>query len=107
MLHKVVLESFTGVEAFTADVDVRMGKPDTVYMYMVYKHFVIKIQDLTNELTVLNTEAANELNQAKLTANTSIRQRKYTELRQLIQEMDLWNYAIQTSKSPTLSLIHI
>ena len=101
MLHKVVLESFTGVEAFTADVDVRMGKPDTVYMYMVYKHFVIKIQDLTNELTVLNTEAANEVTQAKLNANTSIRQRKYTQLRELIQEMDLWNYAIQTSKSPT------
>ena len=102
MLHKVVLESFTGVEAFTADVDVRMGKPDTVYMYMVYKHFVIKIQDLTNELTVLNTEAADpSLTQAKLNANTSIRQRKYTQLRRLIQEMDLWNYAIQTSKSPT------
>ena len=31
-------------------------------MYMVYKHFVTKIQEnLTNELTVLNTEAANEL----------------------------------------------
>ena len=98
MLRKVLLESFTGIEAFTAEVDVRMGNPDTVYMYMVYKHFVTKIQDLTNELTVLNTEAANELNQAKLNANTAIRQRKYIQLRQLIQEMDVWNYAIQTSK---------
>ena len=98
MLRKVLLESFTGIEAFTADLDVRMGNPDTVYMYMVYKHFVTKIQDLTNELTVLNTEAANEHNQAKLTANTAIRQRKYIQLRQLIQEMDVWNYAIQTSK---------
>lgn len=98
MLRKVLLESFTGIEAFTAEVDVRMGNPDTVYMYMVYKHFVTKIQDLTNELTVLNTEAANEVNQAKLNANTAIRQRKYIQLRQLIQEMDVWNYAIQTSK---------
>jgi len=98
MLRKVLLESFTGIEAFTAQVDVRMGNPDTVYMYMVYKHFVTKIQDLTNELTVLNTEAANETNQSKLNANTAIRQRKYIQLRQLVQEMDVWNYAIQTSK---------
>ena len=98
MLRKVLLESFTGIEAFTADLDVKMGNPDTVYMYMVYKHFVTKIQDLTNELTVLNTEAANETNQSKLNANTAIRQLKYILLRQLIQEMDIWNYAIQTSK---------
>ena len=98
MLRKVLLESFTDIEAFTADLDVKMGNPDTVYMYMVYKHFVTKIQDLTNELTVLNTEAANETNQSKLNANTAIRQRKYMQLRQLIQEMDIWNYAIQTSK---------
>jgi len=99
MLRRVLLESFTGIEAFTSDLDVKMGNPDTVYMYMVYKHFVTKIQDLTNKLTVLNTEAANELSQAKLNQNTHIRQRKYTQLRNLILEMDVWNYAIQTSKS--------
>jgi len=45
-----------------------------------------------NEIEIYNSI------QAKLNANTAIRQRKYIQLRQLIQEMDVWNYAIQTSK---------
>ena len=109
MLQKVLMESFIGIEAFTGSLDVKMGNPDTVYMYMVYKHYVKKIQELTNELTILNTEAANESNPSKIDRNTNIRQRKYTELRRLILEMDVWNYSIQTSKSsetPYLSANH-
>ena len=70
MLRQVLMESFTGIEVWTAGLDVAMGNPDTVYLYMVYKHFVRLIQKLTNELIMLNTNASN--------ANQSGRSFKYS-----------------------------
>ena len=98
MLRQVLMESFTGIEAFTGNLDVAMGNPDTVYLYMVYKHFVQLIQKLTNELIMLNTNEANAVQGQEGRLNAA-REKKYTELRATIKEMDAWNYSVQTSRT--------
>ena len=98
MLRQVLMESFTGIEVWTAGLDVAMGNPDTVYLYMVYKHFVRLIQKLTNELIMLNTNAANAVQGQEGRLNAA-RDKKYTELRAAIKEMDAWNYSVQTSRT--------
>ena len=98
MLRQVLMESFTGIEAFTGGLDVGMGNPDTVYLYMVYKHFVQLIQKLTNELIMLNTNASNAVQGQEGRLNAA-REKKYTELRTVIKEMDTWNYSVQTSRA--------
>lgn len=98
MLRQVLLESFTGIEAFTGGLDVAMGNPDTVYLYMVYKHFVRLIQKLTNELIMLNTNASNAVQGQEGRLNAA-RDKKYRELRAAIKEMDAWNYSVQTSRT--------
>ena len=98
MLRQVLLESFTGIEAWTPALDVAMGNPDTVYLYMVYKHFVQLIQKLTNELIMLNTNASNAVQGQEGLLNAA-RDKKYTELRAAIKEMDAWNYSVQTSRT--------
>ena len=98
MLRQVLIESFTGIEAWTAGLDVAMGNPDTVYLYMVYKHFVRLIQKLTNELIMLNTNASNAVQGQEGRLNAA-REKKYTELRAAIKEMDSWNYSVQTSRT--------
>ena len=98
MLRQVLMESFTGIEAFTGGLDVAMGNPDTVYLYMVYKHFVRLIQKLTNELIMLNTNASNAVQGQEGRLNAA-RDKKYTELRAAIKEMDTWNYSVQTSRA--------
>ena len=98
MLRQVLMESFTGIEAFTGGLDVAMGNPDTVYLYMVYKHFVRLIQKLTNELIMLNTNALNAVQGQEGRLNAA-REKKYTELRAVIKEMDAWNYSVQTSRT--------
>ena len=98
MLRQVLMESFTGIEAFTGGLDVAMGNPDTVYLYMVYKHFVKLIQKLTNELIMLNTNASNAVQGQEGRLNAA-RDKKYTELRAAIKEMDAWNYSVQTSRA--------
>ena len=98
MLRQVLMESFTGIEVWTSGLDVAMGNPDTVYLYMVYKHFVQLIQKLTNELIMLNTNAANAVQGQEGRLNAA-RDKKYTELRAAIKEMDSWNYSVQTSRA--------
>ena len=98
MLRQVLIESFTGIEVWTAGLDVAMGNPDTVYLYMVYKHFVRLIQKLTNELIMLNTNASNAVQGQEGRLNAA-RDKKYIELRAAIKEMDAWNYSVQTSRT--------
>ena len=88
-----ILETFTTVPAFSAYAAVQQGNPDAMYLYMAFKFYTTKIMELTNELTALNTKMATQgvTQDLQRTQETL-----YNKLVDLIYEMDVWNFIIQT-----------
>ena len=92
-MMRAILETFTTVPAFSAYAAVQQGNPDAMYLYMAFKFYATKIMELTNELTALNTKmAATQVTQDLLRTQETL----YRKLVDLIYEMDVWNFIIQT-----------
>ena len=92
-MMQAILETFTTVPAFSAYAAVQQGNPDAMYLYMAFKFYATKIMELTNELTALNTKMATQVvTQDGLRAQETL----YRKLVDLIYEMDVWNFIIQT-----------
>ena len=96
-MMKAITETFTSVPSFTADAQVKAGNPDAMYLYMGFKFYITKIMELTNELTELNNKMAeNSENQQILDSLKPSQEALYKKLVDLIYEMDVWNFIIQT-----------
>ena len=93
-MMQAVMQSFTGIAAFTGQAQVRLGRPDTMYLFLSWKFYVTKIQELTNELTVINAKLTNGVSHVATTQ--AAQEHAYNRLKKLIYEMDVWNYIIQT-----------
>jgi hypothetical protein len=92
-MMQAVIETFTTVPAFSAYAAVQQGNPDAMYLYMSFKFYVTKIMQLTNELTALNTKMASQVVTSEL---QNAQETLYKKLLDLIYEMDVWNFIIQT-----------
>ncbi len=92
-MMQAIIETFTTVPAFSAYAAVQQGNPDAMYLYMAFKFYVTKIMQLTNELTALNTKLASQVNTTEL---QNAQETLYKKLLDLIYEMDVWNFIIQT-----------
>ena len=104
-MMKVMVEGFTGIESFTGDLSVRNGKPDSIYLYMCWKFYVLQIQDLTNQLTIINTKIENiggiaAARDGRRGGLALAQENLYKKLINIIFEMDVWNYFIQTPPAP-------
>uniref|UniRef100_A0A6C0KF11 Uncharacterized protein n=1 Tax=viral metagenome TaxID=1070528 RepID=A0A6C0KF11_9ZZZZ len=96
-MMKAITETFTSVPSFTADAQVKAGNPDAMYLYMGFKFYVTKIMELTNELTELNNKMAeNSENEQVFNSLKPSQEALYKKLVDLIYEMDVWNFIIQT-----------
>ena len=93
-MMQAVIETFTTVDAFSAYAAAEHGQPDTMYLYMAFKFYATKIMQLTNELTALNTKMATPGNVSEDIITTQ--ETLYKKLLDLIYEMDVWNFIIQT-----------
>ena len=92
-MMQAILETFTTVPAFSAYAAVQQGNPDAMYLYMAFKFYTTKIMELTNELTALNTKMATQVVTQDLLRTQETLYRKLVDL---IYEMDVWNFIIQT-----------
>ena len=92
-MMQAILETFTTVPAFSAYAAVQQGNPDAMYLYMAFKFYATKIMELTNELTALNTKMATQVVTQDLLRTQETLYRKLVDL---IYEMDVWNFIIQT-----------
>ena len=92
-MMQAIIETFTTVPAFSAYAAVQQGNPDAMYLYMAFKFYVTKIMQLTNELTALNTKMASQVVTTEL---QNAQETLYKKLLDLIYEMDVWNFIIQT-----------
>lgn len=92
-MMQAILETFTEIPAFSAYAAVQQGNPDAMYLYMAFKFYATKIMELTNELTALNTKMTTQVvTQDLLTTQETL----YRKLVDLIYEMDVWNFIVQT-----------
>ena len=92
-MMRAILETFTQTPAFSAYAAVQQGNPDAMYLYMAFKFYATKIMELTNELTALNTKMVSQvITQDLLRTQETL----YRKLVDLIYEMDVWNFIIQT-----------
>jgi len=102
VMMKAVLETFTTTAAFTDNAKVRLGRPDALYTYLCFKFYVNKIMELTNELTIVNTKIENSVQGSDTRALISTQQTLRTKLYNIIKEMDVWNFIMQTTPAGKL-----